>query len=433
MPSGRSDGNVPLANTPAPFRPDDPEDIARRQRLRRNRAVATGLLGFMGAASIATHLVDQPDFGIMLLRAGAEAGVVGGLADWFAVTALFRHPLGLRIPHTAIVPSNKDRIGRTLGRFVERNFLTQEAVLRKLRDAHVGRRFAAWLASPETASMIAGSIVSTLPYLIHSLRDRDLHEFANQTLREQLLQADIAPLLGRAIRLLTASGEADVLFERLTGLIVQWLESHRPQIDQAIHERSRWWIPRAIDRRIAAAIVQGVSDLLNGLRDPNGELRQKFRDSLSQFIDELVHSPQHREQINESKNRIINHPDVQAWLTSIGNEISAAMLEDLTRPSSKTRLALEKTILIVGQTLVSGQAMQQHIESFLERLAIYLVAWRGEIGNFIADVVKRWDVRTVSERLELVVGSDLQYIRINGTIVGGLAGSAIFLAGRLLA
>src|SRR5918994_613985 len=153
---------VSLGSVDQPFGETQREELARK-RLRRNRMLATGLLGVMGVGFVASHLVEEPGFATLLFRAGAEAGVVGGLADWFAVTALFRRPLGLPIPHTAIIPNNKDRIGRALGRFVERNFLTREALLRRIRNSHPAERFAVWLAGPEVAAAIAGSVVAALP------------------------------------------------------------------------------------------------------------------------------------------------------------------------------------------------------------------------------------------------------------------------------
>jgi uncharacterized membrane-anchored protein YjiN (DUF445 family) len=423
-----------LAELPEPGIGDGfhPEDAARRQRLRRNRTLATGLLLAMAAIAIGTHLVEEPGFLILLIRAGAEAGLVGGLADWFAVTALFRRPLGLPIPHTGIIPDNKDRIGRTLGRFVERNFLTKKALLRKLRNAQAGRRLAAWLTAPESAKAVAEAIVSALPGLAHSLASRELHDFAQRTVGEQLRAADLAPIFGRVMHLLLASGEADVLFERIVGVALQWLQDHRDQIDRLVSERSRWWIPKTIDRRIAAAIVKGISDLLTNLKQPESESRLKFRAALTNLIDELLNSPEQRAQINASKDRILNHPDVQAWLASIGNEISQVLMADLQDPNSKTRAALERLVTLLGNALMRDEAMQSYLDTVLQQLAVYLVSWRAEIGNFIAEVVKTWDTATVSERLELVVGSDLQYIRMNGTIVGACAGCLIFLATTLL-
>src|SRR6266852_1581254 len=376
----------------------DRSDEVRRKRLRRNRLLATVMLAGMGAVFVATRMVPEPGFLTLLIQAGAEAGMVGGLADWFAVTALFRHPLGVPIPHTAIIPNNKDRIGRTLGRFVANNFLTPEVLFRKLRQLQVGRRVANWLAAPATAGLIAHSITSALPHLIRSLRSRDLHDFLQRAFGEEFSHADVAPLIGHAIRLLTASGEADVLFDRAIEIANRWIKDNRAQLDKLISEHSRWWIPKAIDRRIASAIMDGVTEVLTDLLD--------------------------------AARRLFAHPDTRAWLTSIWKELCNATVDDLAQPESRLSIALEKPISLVAQTLATDDIMQHHIDDAVERLAHSLVSWRTEIGAFIAEVVRSWDTRTLVERLELVVGSDLQYIRMNGTIVGACAGCLIFIAAR---
>ncbi|WP_085027315.1 DUF445 domain-containing protein [Ensifer aridi] len=431
MSPNRSRSLDTLAPSPQPGAfPAVAEDGLRR-RLRRNRTLATSLLVAMGAVFLGTHFVADPGFGVRLLRATAEAGIVGGLADWFAVTALFRHPLGLPIPHTAIIPSSQERIGQTLGRFLERHFLTEEVLLRKLRSANVAGRFATWLAAPATAPVLAEAVASALPHVIRTLDNKDLQEFARRSLGEQVRQADIAPVIGRAIRIMTASGETDVLFERALGVASEWLEENREQIFQLVRERSRWWIPRTIDRKIAEAIVTGVADLLSKLREPDSEVRLKFREALARLIDDLIDSPEQREQINAFKNRILEHPEVHAWVAVVWRKTSRAMLEDLSQPASKARIAVERLCLLVGRALATDEAMLKHIDSFIEKLAVYLVSWRHEIGAFVAEVVRSWDSHTLVDRLELVVGSDLQYIRMNGTVVGAFAGCQIFLVSQL--
>jgi len=408
-----------------------PEDDARA-RLRTNRALATGLLLLSGAILIGTYVVPDQSFGVLLARAASEAGIVGGVADWFAVTALFRRPLGLPIPHTAIVPKNKDRIADALGRFVERNFLAEDAVLRKLRDARAARRFTAWLAAPNTASSIADSIVTALPYIIRSLDDSDLQHFAQGTLGEQLRKADVASLLARALDVLGQTGEADVLLAQVAEIAADWLKTNRTEIDQLVHDRSPWWLPRSIDRKIATAIVDGVIELLGDLRDPQSDARLKLKTALSGLIDELLKSPKQREEINAAKNRLLDHPEFQAWLGAVWERSSRALLEDLATPDSGTRAGLERAILLFGRALQSDDAMRRYIDVLLERLAVYVISWRSEIGSFISEVVKSWDTKVLTERLELVVGSDLQYIRMNGTVVGAIAGCLIFLATRML-
>jgi len=410
---------------------DYAEDQARA-RLNRNRALATGLLILSGAVLIGTYTVQEESFGILLARAASEAGIVGGIADWFAVTALFRRPLGLPIPHTAIIPKNKERIADALGGFVERNFLAEDAVLRKLRDARAARRLTAWLATPETGASIAHSISTALPYIVRSLDDSDLQRFAHATLGDQLRKADVAAMLARAIDVLGQTGEADVLLARLAEIAAGWLKTNRVQIDQLVHEKSPWWLPRSIDRKIAAAIVDGVIELLGDLQDPKSDARQKLKAALSDLVNELLKSPKQRDEINAAKNRILDHPEFQAWLGSVWRRSSGALLDDLAREDSETRAALERAILLFARALQSDEAMQRHLDVLLERLAVYIISWRSAIGQFISEVVKSWDTKVLTERLELVVGSDLQYIRMNGTVVGAIAGCLIFLATRML-
>jgi uncharacterized membrane-anchored protein YjiN (DUF445 family) len=336
------------------------------------------------------------------------------------------------IPHTAIIPTNKDRIGRTLGRFVEVNFLTPEVLFRKLRQLQVGRRVANWLAAPATAGLVAHAITSALPNLIRSLRSRDLHDFLRRAFGEEFGNPDVAPFLAHAIRLLTASGEADVIFDRAIEVAIRWLGENRAQVDKLITEHSRWWIPRAIDRRIASAVMDGVTEVLAGLKNPESETRAKFRAALVGLITDLLNSPEQRQQVNDAARRLLAHPDTRAWLSSIWNQLCDAAVGDLTQPESRLSVALEKPISLVAQTLATDEIMQQRIDDAVERVAHSLISWRTEIGSFIAEVVRNWDTRTLVERLELVVGSDLQYIRVNGTIVGACAGCLIFIATRAL-
>jgi len=223
-----------------------------------------------------------------------------------------------------------------------------------------------------------------------------------------------------------------VLFDRAIEIAIRWIKDNRAQLDKLISEHSRWWIPKAIDRRIASAIVDGVTEVLTGLLDPESEARTKFRADLVGIVTNLLNSPEQRQHVNNAARRLFAHPDTRAWLTSIWNQLCDAAVDDLAQPESRLSIALEKPISLVAQTLATDEIMQQHIDDAVERLAHSLVSWRTEIGAFIAEVVRSWDTRTLVERLELVVGSDLQYIRMNGTIVGACAGCLIFIAARAL-
>lgn len=419
----------PIAHEPGPDEPGPagPDD-ARRRLLRQNRILATGLLAGMGVILVLTHFVAEPGFLTALIRAGAEAGLVGGIADWFAVTALFRHPLGVPIPHTAIVPTNKDRIGRTIGRFVESNFLTPPVLVRKLREIEVGRRVAAWLAEPATAPLISRAVMTALPHLLRTLRSRDLHSFAQRAFGDGLTRLDVAPALANALRLMTDSGEADVLFDRLLEALMRWVVDNRGQLDTLISSHSRWWIPKAVDRHIAAAVLEGVAEILTRLGDPASEARTAFRSALRGMVTDLTEDPGRRAKVNDAARRLLAGRETRAWLASIGKELGDAAAADLAKPNPRLATAVERLVRVVAGTLAADIAMQRHIDDAAERAAHGLIGWRSEIGTFIAEVVGNWNTRTLVDRLELAVGSDLQYIRMNGTIVGAIVGCAIFLA-----
>ena len=230
-----------------------------RRALRRNRAFATGLLGIAAAVFLGTSAIPLPGFWLALIHAGAEAALVGGLADWFAVTALFRHPLGLPIPRTAIIPKNKDRIGNELGQFVERNFLAPDILAAKLAELAPVRHAADWLALPDNAGRVALAIGEALPPVIRSLEDRALRDFVARSFHEQLRETELAPALGRLVALLTRSGQYDALFDRALDAAHAMVAANADRLYAMVAERSRWWVPRTIDRRHAGSSTSCVA------------------------------------------------------------------------------------------------------------------------------------------------------------------------------
>ena len=403
------------------------DEIHVRQALRRNRLLATGLLALMVVIAIATRFVPAQGWLVLLARAGAEAGIIGGLADWFAITVLFRHPFGIPLPHTAILPNNKDRIGRSLGSFVERNFLVPEVILPKIHQADLTGKIAGWLALPETAPTVSDWIITLLNRLLAASHNAQISEFIQHTVGQQLRTLDLAPPLGRVIEVLTTSDESDILFEKVVETAESWIKINRPQIDEMVEQRSRWWIPKTIDRRIAAAIVDGTIDVLHRLRQRNSEVRVQFRTGVASLVDNLMRSADQRDKIQRLKNTLLDDPEVGAWITSAWDRLSDRLTQELSDPRSKARATIHSAVLALARSMREDAFIHTRIEAVIERLVTQLFQWRGEIGLLIAEVVRNWNARTVSDRLELVLGSDLQYIRINGTIVGALVGCAIYL------
>lgn len=405
----------------------------QRRALRRNKIRATVLL--LGAATVfvATSALHEPGFWVLLVRATAEASVVGALSDWFAVTAVFRRPLGLPIAHTAIVPRNKERIGEGLGAFVTRHFLTPPLLAAKLRSMDPAGWLADWLAEPGHAALVADRVVLVLPHVIRSLEDQEIRDFAARALGEQLRSADLSSALGNALAMLTAGMPFDTVFDRALDGLQHALERESGMIYRIVEERAAWWVPKAIDRRIAKAIVDGLTELISELREPGSERRVAFRARLETLASDLVRSPAHRERLESLKHQLLDQPDVKAWLAAIWDTLRNAAIEDLAKPTSKTREAVSRAFLSLGRALASDAAMRARLDAAIEEAAIKLVVpWRNEIGRFISDVVRGWEARTVVERLELALGADLQYIRITGTLVGGCVGCLLFLVSRLL-
>jgi len=403
------------------------DEIQVRHALRRNRLLATGLLALMIVIAAATRLEPSPGWVVQLVRAGAEAGIIGGLADWFAITVLFRHPFGIPLPHTAILPSNKDRIGRSLGSFVERNFLIPEVILPKLSQADFTGKIAGWLAQPETAPMVADWIITLLSRLLAAGHSAQINELIQYIVGEQLRTLDLAPPLGRAIEVLTSSQESDMIFDKLVDTAKNYITAKRTQIDEMVDQRSRWWIPRTINRRIAAAIVEGTIDLLQRLRQRDSEARVQFRAAVASLANELMTSTEMRDKVQRLKNLVLDDVVVKAWITSVGDQLAHRLAQELSDPRSNARSTIQSGVLALARSMREDTFIRTRIDAIIERLVIQLFQWRSEIGLLIAEVVRNWDARTVSDRLELVLGSDLQYIRINGTIVGALVGCVIYL------
>jgi len=403
------------------------DEIQVRRALRRNRLLATGLLALMIVIAIATRLAPSPGWLVQLVRAGAEAGIIGGLADWFAITVLFRHPFGIPLPHTAILPSNKDRIGRSLGSFVERNFLVPEVILPKMQQTDLTGKIAGWLALPETAPMVADWIITLLKRFLAASHSVQINEFIQRTVSQQLRTLDLAPPLGRVIEVFTTSQESDILFEKVIQAAESWIMANRTQIDEMVEQRSHWWIPRTIDRRIAAAIVDGAIDVLHRLRQRDSEVRVQFRTAVAGLVDDLMTSTEQHEKIQRLKNLLLDDPEVAAWLASAWDRLSHRLMQELSDSRSNARSTIHYAVLALAHSMREDAFIRTRMDAVIERLVVKLFQWRGEIGLLIAEVVRNWDARTVSNRLELILGSDLQYIRINGTIVGAFVGCAIYL------
>ena len=339
------------------------QELAQRRLLRRNRTIATGLLVAMATLFLITGIMPEPGFWWQLVHAVSEASVVGGLADWFAVTAVFRQPLGLPIPHTAIVPRNKDRIGEGLASFLQRHFLTDENLLAKVRTLDPACRLAIWMTSPRRADAVADHFTSLLPHIVRALDDDEIRAFTAKAMGEQLREVDAAPLLSRGIELLAAGGYHAAILDQGIEFGLDFLDrnAERMELAAASGERRRWWIPKAADQQIAHALLQGLRDLLLDLSEPEHNARKKLLKAIDNMARELATSPQHSARVEEAKRHLLEHPEVQEWLASVWDQIRDAVLADLGSPTPKTRQAVATAVDAAGRRLLGDEHMRSQL------------------------------------------------------------------------
>ena len=398
------------------------------RRLRQSRAVATGMLAVAAAIFVASLAVPAPNAWVLLVRSVAEAALVGGLADWFAVTALFRRPLRLPIPHTAIVPANKNRIGEGLARFLDQHFLTRDLLVAELRGLRVSERLAAWMADRRNAAALAGEIAKALPFVLHAVDDRQIKAFLGRALGAQLRNAPLTALAGHFVRLVTAAGYHEAVLDRALNYARDFLARNEERLLDTVAERRRSWIPRAINREIARAMLRGAEELIDDLRKPDGSARQSLLSAIDDMAVELMNAPADP---TSERARLPNLPELQAWLAASWDKGRDIVLSDLASSSSRLRRTLALAIASIGETLGNDAAMRGRLDAAIEALLAEALPWRGELIRFVAEVVRKWEPAGFSDRIEMAVGADLQYIRMNGTIVGGLVGGGLFLLSLL--
>jgi uncharacterized membrane-anchored protein YjiN (DUF445 family) len=369
------------------------------------------------------------------LRAFAEAAMVGGIADWFAVTALFRHPLGIPIPHTAIVPSRKDRIGTALGNFVQRNFLTREIVQAKLGAMHLGDRAAAWLASPEHSRRLAVHVARGLSSAVNVLKDEDVQELAERAIIVRLRTMQVAPVLARVFELLTSGGRHQTLLDDALKLAARFVGENEEMIRDRIRAESKWWVPSAVEDKIGDKIVKGVERTLGEVStDPEHPLRQRYDDAVDRFVLSLRNDPQVILKAEQLKLELLSHPAVadfsrDVWTDAKGRITGYA--DRLTHDAEGEPDQIERWLSGMGRKVLEDPELSAKVNGWVVELVTYAVEQaREEVAKLIATTVEAWDADATSRKIELQIGRDLQFIRINGTLVGGLVGVLLYAVGR---
>ncbi|HEX3792613.1 MAG TPA: DUF445 domain-containing protein [Pseudonocardiaceae bacterium] len=396
------------------------------------KAIAVAFLLIAAAVYVATTIAGGHGW-LGYLKAMAEASMVGAIADWFAVTALFRRPLGLPIPHTAIIPSRKDALGSSLGDFVGTNFLSEQVVRDRLRRVGIAHRLGGWLAQPDNAERVTSELANVVRGAVTVLRDDEVQAVIEQLVVTRVLAHPWGPPLGKLLSGILNDGVHHKLVDLLCDRSYDWVRDNHSVVVRVVAERSPNWAPRFVDGLVADKLYTEVLAFAWAVKtDVNHPMRQAIDRFLLEFAADLQTDPTTMERAEQVKQQVLAHPDVRNVIGSAWGTAKKMLLESAEDPSSDLRRRVRDGLASLGGRLVGDDGMSEKVDTWVENAAGYVVAnYRDEITTLITDTVARWDAQETSRKIELQVGRDLQFIRINGTVVGALAGLVIYSISQL--
>ena len=411
-----------------------PADQERRLALRRMKAVALGALIFMAVLFVVAFWLQERQPWLGYVRAAAEGGMVGALADWFAVTALFRRPLGLPIPHTAIIPSRKDEIGRTLGEFVETNFLEGSVVRAKLSTTAISQRAGEWLREPQHAERVGAEGATIATAVLNALSDDDVRDLITDLAREHLVSPEWGPPAGAWLEKIVEADAHHGAVDLAVDTVGRWLDANAASFSGLISRRLPGWVPKLAHRFVDDTAYNEAVKFVRAVRDdPKHPARIAIDGYLARLADNLQNDPATREKLENAKASLFDSPRVGALAAEAWNTAKNGLLTALADPESGLRRRAVQALQEGGERLATDAALQRRVDTWVSDAAVFLVdRYRHDIASIITDTVERWDPAETTEKIELMVGRDLQYIRLNGTVVGALAGLAIFTIAHAL-
>jgi len=407
---------------------------AKRADLRRMRTIALLLLVLMTAIFVATTAIKVDWPWVPYVRAFAEAGMVGACADWFAIVALFRHPFGIPIPHTGIVPNNKERIGIALGNFITNNFLSPKVAHKQLIRVDVAGSVARWINDPANSRQLIQQVSLLLPQVLKSLPGPELAAFLGDAARRGVEAVPAAPLASKVLAVLWAGGAAQTAIERALDFGESSLTRHQDTINRMVSEQTSRWVPRWIDNAIAARVTAGLLSTMREMRDPDHPWRVELTQAVEKLIADLASDPDMRALGERMKAALLANPLFVEQAKALWDEIESGLNADAAAHTKAIAGVIEVALRSLGQWLTDNPERRQRINRRVRLLMLHLLLpRRAVIGACVTQVVRNWDSATLVDRLELQFGKDLQYVRINGTLVGGLVGLLIFIAAKWIA
>jgi uncharacterized membrane-anchored protein YjiN (DUF445 family) len=408
-----------------------PPDLGLARRLRRMRAIATALLGAMAVVYVVTTWFLSATPAVDAARAFAEAALVGGLADWFAVTALFRRPLGLPIPHTAIVPARKNEIGRALARFIRDHFLVREAVERRLDRTNLGARLGAWLEDPTNAARVSGDLCAALAWSLPTEGGGELRTALGDSVRSAFDEVPVNRAVATLLEVLVTGERADRIIDQLVEFGRTELQQQRVMIRVRIHEQSPWWLPKFVDQEIFDKLVGGLGELLDAIAaDAAHPARLEIKTRLISLKDALAADHALAAKSRALQQDLVAHPAVRGYALELWRSLRSELTTQLGDAASPLRVAIEREIGRLGARLRSDTALTAELNDWLRQLLLYVVDhYRDPLSEIVSETIESWDATATSQRIELNIGTDLQFIRVNGTLVGGLVGLLLYGGG----
>ncbi|WP_326690129.1 DUF445 domain-containing protein [Streptomyces sp. NBC_01795] len=410
-------------------------DEQRRRGVRRMKTIATGALLLMATVFVLVKWAGHAGAGgwTGYVAAAAEAGMVGALADWFAVTALFRHPMGLPIPHTAIIPTKKDQLGQSLGEFVGENFLSSDVVRTRLRAVGIGNRLGAWLAEPAHAERVTAELATALRGALTVLRDSDVQAIVSEAITRRATAQEVAPGLGTMLEKIVADGGHRRIVDLVCVRAAEWLELHSDSVMDAVTGGAPGWTPRFVDRKVGDRVYRELLRFVTEMRDmPDHPARGAVDRFLSDFAADLQSDPETRARVERLKNEVLGRGEVQDLIASAWGAVRSMLVAAAEDERSELRVRARSALLSLGKRMAQDGRLQGKVDGWVEGAAVYLVTtYRDEITSLISETVAGWDAEHTSKKIEAHIGRDLQFIRINGTVVGSLAGLAIYTVAQL--
>lgn len=403
-------------------------DQERAADLKRMKILATSLFVLAAVVFVVAKILEESRPWMGYIRATAEAAMVGALADWFAVTALFKHPLGLPIPHTAIIQKRKDQIGASLGGFVKDNFLTREVVTERLVDAELAGRLGGWLAKPANARTVGDQSATVVKAATEVLQDEVVQSGLESLVVDRARSIKVAPIAGQLLDTAMEGGHHQALLEGVLGNLNTFMTENRETFRDRLIQESPWWVPEQVDDKVFDRIYAGVRSFLTDLgNDRYHPVRNDLDMRTAKLAQDLRSSPELIAKGEEMKADLLEHPEVKAWSATLWSRIKSGLIEAADDPESELRLRLEQALVEAGQNLERDPELRAKIDRWITDSVGYVAEqFRGEVADLIATTVQGWDTAETAERMELQVGRDLQFIRINGTLVGGIAGLVIY-------